>query len=557
LSDPQVLIVGAGPVGLTAALALQSLGVGCRIIEKNAQRVTESRALGIQARTLEMFERVGMAERLLAAGIIGNAVRIFLDGEEKVRVGFEQLDTPYPCLLVLAQSETERLLGEEFHERGGQVERLVELTAIVQDESGVTCTLRHVDGRQETCRADYVLACDGAHSTVRKQVGLAFAGEPLPGTFVLADVLLDCDWPRDEGRVYAGKRGFLFNLPVGAKHWRVIAPLPPDEYPAPPEISLSLVQQLCDERGPPGLRPHDPAWLSVFHISSRIVERFRVGRVFLAGDAAHIHSPAGGQGMNTGMQEVFNLAWKLAMRLRGQASDALLETYDAERRPHAQSLLLTTHRATQVMMSTSSAASWLKQSVLAVAGTFDLLPEKIAGQISDLKINYRHGPLSAEESIDLGKWLQAYLGSQQPGPQSRLAFSLGPHAGDRAPDAEGLSRTPGEHHRLFDCCGNNLRHQVLIFAGESTTHARLAQLDQTVRDLNARDPQLLQAALIRCGLGQADDQTLFDTQRLAHARYGARYECLYLIRPDGHIAFRSQPVDLAALDRYWARAYGS
>ncbi|HEY5312347.1 MAG TPA: FAD-dependent monooxygenase, partial [Pirellulales bacterium] len=476
----------------------------------------------------------------------------------KVRVGFEQLDTPYPCLLVLAQSETERLLAEQLQQRGGQVERSIELTTLVQDDSGATCTLRHADGSQETCRADYVLACDGAHSTVRKQVGLAFAGEPLPGTFVLADVQLDCDWPRDEGRVYAGKRGFLFLLPVGATHWRLIAPLAPAEYPAPPEISLPLVQQLCEERGPPGLRPHDPAWLSVFHISSRIVERFRVGRVFLVGDAAHIHSPAGGQGMNTGMQEVFNIAWKLAMRLRGQAPDALLDSYDAERRPHAQSLLLTTHRATQVMMSTSSAASWLKQSVLAVAGTFDLLPEKIVGQISDLKINYRHSPLSAEESIDLGKWLQAYLGSQQqPSPQARLAFSVGPHAGDRAPDAEGLSHTPGEHRRLFRCWGEGLRHQALIFAGETTTHARLAQLQQIVRDLNAREPQLLQATLLRCGLGQADDQTLFDTQRQAHTRYGARYECLYLIRPDGHIAFRTQPADLPALDRYWARVYGA
>src|SRR5665213_447418 len=146
----------------------------------------------------------------------------------------------------------------------------------------------------------------------------------------------------------------------------------------------------------------------MFQISSRIVERFRSGRVFVLGDAAHIHSPAGGQGMNTGMQEAFNLGWKLAMRLRGQAPDSLLDSYDLERRTHAQSVLQNTERATQLMMNTSNAASWLRHAALAVAGTLDLVTEKVVGQISELKVNYRHGPLSAEENVDLAQWLHAY-----------------------------------------------------------------------------------------------------------------------------------------------------
>jgi 2-polyprenyl-6-methoxyphenol hydroxylase-like FAD-dependent oxidoreductase len=315
MADAQVLIVGAGPVGLTAALVLQALGIRFRIIEKNAQPVAESRALGIQARTLELFEQLGLAEALLAEGIIARAMSIFLEGEEKVRIGFGHLETPYPCLLILPQSGTERLLSRHLLERGGQVERSVELTALAQDETGASCTLRNADGREEACRAEYVLGCDGAHSTVRKQVTLGFSGEPIPGTFVLADAQIDGDWPLDEGRAYVGAAGFLLLIPIGGQQWRIIARLTGESHSTPPAVSLELLQQLCSQRGPPGLRPHNPTWMSMFQISSRIVERFRAGRVFVLGDAAHIHSPAGGQGMNAGMQEAFNLGWKLAMRL--------------------------------------------------------------------------------------------------------------------------------------------------------------------------------------------------------------------------------------------------
>jgi hypothetical protein len=219
--------------------------------------------------------------------------------------------------------------------------------------------------------------------------------------------------------------------------------------------------------------------------------------------------------------------------------------------------LQNTERATQLMMSTSGAASWLRSAALAVAGTVDLLGEKLVGQISDLKVTYRHSPMSAEENVDLAQWLHAYVGREpHPGVQDRIDFAGGPHAGDRAPDAEGLCRTPGHSQRLFRWRGEGLRHFALIFAGPSATPARIAQLEQAVRELNARYPQLLSATLLCCGLGHADEQTLFDTQRQAHQRYGARYECLYLVRPDGHIGFRSQPVDITAVERYWAKVYG-
>ncbi|HEX4147573.1 MAG TPA: FAD-dependent monooxygenase, partial [Pirellulales bacterium] len=502
-------------------------------------------------------EQLGLAEALLAEGIIGSGFRIFLEGEEKARVGFAHLETPYPCLLILPQSGTERLLSKYLTERGAHIDRSVELTALGQDDTGVNCTLRHGDGREEACRADYVLGCDGAHSVVRKQVSLGFAGEPLPGNFVLADVAIDGDFPLDEGRAYVGSAGFLLVIPIGGGQWRIIARLTNEEYPTTPPVTLALLQQLCSQRGPSNLRPHDPTWLSMFQISSRIVERFRVGRVFVLGDAAHIHSPAGGQGMNTGMQEAFNLGWKLAMRLGGQAPDALLDSFDAERRPHAQGVLQNTERATQLMMSTSSAASWLRHAALAVAGKLDLVTETVVGQISDLKVHYRNGPLSAEENVDLAQWLQSYVGrSPHPGVQDRIDFASGPRAGDRAPDAEGLCREPGRSQRLFRWRGEGLRHYGLVFAGEAPTAQRVGQLRQAVDELNARHPQLLSTTLIRCGLGPADERTLFDTQRMAHDRYGARYECLYLVRPDGHIGFRSQPVDVAAVDRYWSKVYG-
>ncbi len=550
-TETAVLIVGAGPVGLTAAAALSQLGVACRVIDKNAQAVTESRALGIQARTIELLDRLGLVEPFLAEGVLGQAGRIFLDGQEKIHFEFSHLESPYPCVLLLEQNRTERLLGQFVTGQGVSVDRLTELTALEQDPAGVNCTLRRADGGEEICRAQYVLGCDGAHSTVRKQLGLNFAGEAFPGNFLLADVHLGCDWPHDEVRVYTGKRGFLAAFPITGSRWRVVSRLPDDLIP-PQNATIELLTKMCVEQGPADMQPHDPLWLNIFRISSRVVERFREGRVFLAGDAAHIHSPAGGQGMNTGMQDAVNLSWKLALAVRNRGSQRLLDSYDAERRPNAEELVHATERATHALMNQGAAASVFRRAAMTVLGKFEFVREKIASEMSEIEIRYRKSPICGEHVQSLHEWL---LPSPDAAPHPRLKdcleFAAGPHPGDRAPDAEGLCRAAGDSRRLFQEWRKDLRHQLLLFAGLAPQRKRLAQLESFVQQVNSAGAGLINATLIRPGLGKPmPGRVLYDTQALAHTRYGARHECLYLVRPDGYVGFRSQPVDLPALERH-------
>jgi len=550
-TETAVLIVGAGPVGLTAAAALSQLGIACRVIDRNAQPVAESRALGIQARTLELLERLGIVEQFLAEGVIGQGGHIHLDGQEKIHFDFSHLESPYPCVLLLEQNRTERLLGQHVTNQGVSIDRLVELVSLEQDPAGVNCTLRRADGSEEVCRTQFVLGCDGAHSTVRKQLGLNFAGDAFPGVFLLADVHLGCNWPHEEVQIFTGKRGFLAAFPITGSRWRIISRLP-DDMPAPETATIELLSKLCAEQGPPDMQPHDPLWLNIFRISSRVVERFREGRVFVAGDAAHIHSPAGGQGMNTGMQDVINLSWKLALSLRNRGSQRLLDSYDAERRPNAEELVKVTERATHLIMSPNRAVSAFRHAAMTVLGKFEFVRDKVSVEMSELNLNYRKSPICGEHVQGLHEWLRADA-DQAPHPRLKdcLEFAAGPRPGDRAPDAEGLCRAAGETRRLYHEWRKDLRHQLLLFAGLSPQRKRLAQLEDFVQQVNSAGSNLINATLVRPGLGKPmPGRVLYDTQTLAHHRYGARNECLYLVRPDGYVGFRSQPIDLPAMEKH-------
>jgi hypothetical protein len=262
--------------------------------------------------------------------------------------------------------------------------------------------------------------------------------------------------------------------------------------------------------------------MNLFHVSSRLVERLRVGRVFVAGDAAHIHSPVRGQGMNTGMQDAFNLGWKLALALRGRGGEALLASYRGKRHPNAMTLLRATDRATRAIIGQGFVASAVRAAATMVLGNFDFVRDKVALALSEPPVGYRGSPLCVESG---------------PG-------GMELHAGDRAPDAEGLSRFPGQTRRLFEWWGQDLLHQLLVFAGPEPTRERVCELLQLVREINSEHTDLLNAVLVRPGTGKAGDEpVLFDPQRQAHDRYGACEECLVLVRRDGYIGFRVRPAD--------------
>src|SRR5919202_3277399 len=347
-SETDVLVVGAGPTGLVMAAQLAAQGIGCRIIDKTPIRSERSRALVVQARSLELLQKMSIADELVSRGRQTLKLTPFVDGRRVVDVEFGDIgvdDTPYPFLLFVSQAETERVLEEYLVSLGVTVERPVELLTFSQDSEGVSARLRHRDGREETVETRYLVGADGAHSVVRKTAGLAFEGEPYPQDFVLADVELD--WEGEDDRLYffLSRKGLLAVFPLaGPSTYRLIATRAEDAPPDAGDPTLEEFQQLATELSALPMKLHDPGWLARFRLHHRGVDSYRKGRAFVAGDAAHIHSPAGGQGMNTGIQDAYNLAWKLALAIEGRVADEFLDSYHEERHPIGQRLLRTTDR---------------------------------------------------------------------------------------------------------------------------------------------------------------------------------------------------------------------
>jgi 2-polyprenyl-6-methoxyphenol hydroxylase-like FAD-dependent oxidoreductase len=420
---PQVLVAGAGPVGLTLAVELARYGVAVRIVDKAHARTDKSKAVAVWARTLELFDRAGLAERLVEAGVKVHAA-VISDGAERIaRIGFDGIDTAYKFVLMIPQSETERILEGHLASLGISVERGVELTSFVDTGSCVEAVLQKPDGTSETVIAGWLVGCDGAHSTVRHALGLEFHGDTVDTDFLLADIRLDnAPCAADELMLWWHRDGIVAFFPLPGGRLRLIASTEP---PADPksEPRLAEVQALIDRRGPGGLTASDPVWLARFRINERKVERYRAGRVFVAGDAAHIHSPAGGQGMNTGMQDAFNLAWKLALVARGAAGEGLLDSYSAERSPVAAQVLSSSGKMTRAAMMKNEYAQALRNFVVGhVLG----LPaaQHFAGEmLSELAVAYPGRPLSEAHAHGLAG----------PKPGHRLVPPTGAPIGGDAP----------------------------------------------------------------------------------------------------------------------------
>ena len=416
-----VLVVGAGPTGLTLAGQLRAFGADVRIVDRQLDRVHESRALAVQPRTLEVLRGLGLAEELIERG--NDAVWVQLHaGGRVVRIrlfGLGLDDTAYPFLLLVSQAETEQVLSDQLATGGIRVERGVELVGFHADQDGVTCTLRHRDGRAEQVRARYLVGCDGAHSTVRRDAKIPFKGGAYPQTFALADLEAD-GLDRDAAHAFAGEIGILLFFPLGRPaSWRLLAMHPSLQgrrEPARP--SLEELQALADAMTGDSVRLHDPVWRTYFGLQHRHATRYQDGRLFLAGDAAHVHSPAGAQGMNTGIQDAWNLGWKLALVSRGVADEALLGTYEAERRPVGGFVVRFTDRAFSVATSTNPLVRALRTRLVPRLLPLGLRLDRAVAYgfrtVSQLNIGYRHSPAVQE---------------------GRPALRRGPRAGDRLPDA--------------------------------------------------------------------------------------------------------------------------
>jgi 2-polyprenyl-6-methoxyphenol hydroxylase-like FAD-dependent oxidoreductase len=540
-SDLDVLIVGAGPTGLALAIQLQAFGARFRIIDRLHDRTHESRALGVQARTLELLQMFGLGETLVARGNTSTRLKLHLEGRTVATATLGDIgavDTRFPFILFVSQAETEAVLINHLVASGCVIERGIELVAFDLASDGVECTLRQDDGHSERVRPRFLVGCDGAHSAVRKGSGISFEGGSYPQDFALGDV--EADGPLEPNAVnsFAGGGGLAMFFPLGRPTtWRVIA-MAADrqaQSPAPSsagtigDLSLSEVQALVDPPTGGAVRLCDPVWLTRFHLHHRQTASYRKGNVFLAGDAAHIHSPVGAQGMNTGIQDAWNLGWKLGLVVRGLAESGLLDTYDAERWPVGQFLLRYTDRLFSTLtraMSDRPLAAWTRRIVVP-----HVAPHIFGSQwvrrttfafVSELGIRYRKSPAVAEGE-----------------PRQRA----GPRAGDRLPDAEVLVN--GQSAYLQQSVAGP-RLALLLCGDPSRWDTR--ELDR-LRGHYARVMSTYNLSAF------GSEGTLVDEKGNAFARLGVRDAAQYLIRPDGYIAFRCAGRTLHALEQYVAAWY--
>jgi 2-polyprenyl-6-methoxyphenol hydroxylase-like FAD-dependent oxidoreductase len=500
MTDKPILIVGAGPTGLALALWLTRFGVAVRIIDKTAEPGTTSRALAVQARTLEFYRQIGIADAVVAAGVKVEDLNFWAKGARAARVPIQRLGegmSPYPFPLVFPQDAHERLLIEQLDTLGVWVERQTELIHFEECSRGVRAALRRPDGSEETCEAAYLAGCDGASSSVRQQLAIGFAGGTYSGVFYVADVELA--GPTAEGELHLDLEDadFVLVFPMkGGNRVRLVGPVRDPTGRDGREFGFEDVRGKAIDHLK--LRIAAVNWFSTYHVHHRVADRFRQGRAFLLGDAAHIHSPVGGQGMNTGIGDAVNLAWKLAAVLTKGAADGLLDTYEPERIAFARRLVATTDRVFTLVTERGPVARLIRTRLVPLLAPWLLrLPPVrrfLFRTVSQIGVQYRHSPLSAGAAGTV-------------------------RGGDRLPWVE---TAPGQDN-----------------------FAPLASLDWQVHVYGEPPRGLAEAcAELRLSLHR------FTWQRRMR-RVGLRDAALYLIRPDGYAALADPRAEPERLRRYF------
>ena len=527
-----VLVVGAGPTGLTVANELARHGVAVRIIDREPAPPITSRALVVQPRSLEIFDDMGVIDEAIAAGNPATALTITFK-RKKVRMDIAGLltgrrnHTAYPALRTLSQHDTERMLTELLARRGVEIERGRALTDLTQDGNTVTASLRGENESIETVRCRWVIGCDGAHSAVRKATGIPFAGSTYRDEFIMADAELDWELPHGELYGFPSPAGIFaaFSMP-GGNRYRIFGNVPPGPEGPSAECSEPTheeFQAMLDERVPFPAKVVKEYWVTRYRVHSRSVPRYHEGHIFLVGDAAHVHSPAGAQGMNTGIGDAYNLAWKLALVERGIAEESLLDSYQDERHPVGVQLLKTTDRLFSVVAGQNPLSRIARGRVAPVLATRLLTRLSVrrwfVGTLAQLRLHYPDSPLNAEDGSG---WRDA------------------PAPGDRAPEADvHIDGKQGRLHEVF----RGTHHTVLLFTGLDD-HARPAvELCRIAEQIERSYPGLVRARVVTAERFADHPAALGDPARSAHRQYGIESASAYIIRPDAHIGYRGRPVD--------------
>jgi 2-polyprenyl-6-methoxyphenol hydroxylase-like FAD-dependent oxidoreductase len=537
-STVPVLVVGAGPVGLSLAVELARNGTACRIVDRLPAPSPHSGATELHARTLELLDHAGLAESLLGEGIVIEGMALHTPTRCLGVLGFEGIASEFPSTMALPQHETERLLAAALTARGGVVERGRTAVALEQDADAATVTVETNDGARERVRAQWVVACDGAHSTLRELLGIAFEGGEYPHLWAGMNARVD-GWPYPLNQYQT----FLDQT----QQWS--GPLPggwlrtffrDDDGGAQP--TAEHLQRVLDQHVAAPVRVREIADAAYFKLHHRLASAFRAGRVLLAGDAAHTISPAGGLGMNAGIQDAHNLAWKLALVAAGAAAPTLLDSYDAERRGAD---LATVRKADifQQGASADAAAARAWDRALAVQLASPLARLAMLSSEHELEIHYRESPLVAGHRVGAG------------GRSRRRPAWDGPTPGDRI-YAPGLLVTADGATTSLRALQRGTAHQLLILAGEADA-AALAAYVALAASAKARFGRWLDAAVVVVAdrppaVAAPGVAVLADPAFGVHGHLGAAADTLYLIRPDGYLGYGGEPPDGARLAAYFA-----
>ena len=528
--DVDCLIVGAGPVGLTLACQLQRYGVSFRIIDKLDGPVIRTKAAAVWSRTFEFVAQLGLEKEFLGAGLHCYSGSLFADGKRFFQLHLDTVDSLYNFVLMIPQHTTERLFREDLARNGIEVDYDCGLDSL--EDLGERVTAGLSNGESVCCR--WLVGCDGAHSAVRHALDFQFAGEKLDSNWVVADLYLEQVAIEEEIMAIMHNSGPTALFPLGDMFYRVVAQVDEVEEAGDFEGASRVLREIFAERVGGLATIGEIKDAGYFSIHERQVERYQKGRVFLAGDSAHVHSPLGGQGMNTGMHDAYNLGWKIGLVSKGLAGENLLKTYNDERFPIGKKLVQATSIGTKMITQRQPLVAALRKQAARIITQLPVVQHKARDTLTEVNIHYRGGPLSKEPEAFPRAW----------------RFKKGVSAGDRAPDAVVMSGSE-ETRLMYNLTG--CRFHLLLFGGEEQDcWSAFAAWVERVRE---RYPELIQVVWI--GVDESlppsaeGELHLVDRSEELHHLYAATEPSAYLLRPDAYVAYRSQSLKADELDEYF------
>ncbi len=508
-NQPSVLIVGAGPTGLMMACELARHGVSFTLIDKKSERIKSSNATWIQPRTLEIFDQIGIASQFIRTGHSCRAINLYIAGKLLTTIPLNHIDSKYAYVLLLPQSDTEKLLTERLKQLQHEIERSCELIDIKMEENSVVSTVRTADGKTKNITSQWVIACDGADSTMRDKSQISFLGNELNEQFVVADAKIDSYIATNEIHLFFDKGTVFAASPLSGSKYRITANIH-QSHPRRAFYDKEVID-LIQERSHGVYYIKDISWVSPFWIHCKCVEKLRQGPIFFVGDAAHLHSPAGGQGMNTGIQDAFNLAWKLALVIQGKAKSALLDSYHSERYPIINEIVNQTDAFTRMVLDKSFLTKLRKFSHEMQNAEVDT----ICNALAQLSIQYKDSPIIDYRNQSL--------------------------QGTRAPDVVIHASV-----RLYDYLRNR-EHNAFLF---SDTSDKINELQQKVQK---NYPDLIKVHVISKQPLHGVENNIVDVDGMLHKHFQVSSRALLIVRPDGYIGFFAKEFDESSIDDYMGK----